>query len=137
MTKDIVSDILTRIRNSVRAEKLEVEVPITHITRSLANILLQEGLIKEVLIAPSTTQEKQSSLFLRLKYYQNISVITNLKRISRPSLRIYASYKKIPRIFGNSGLVILSTSQGLITGSEARNRKLGGELVCSIILSSL
>jgi small subunit ribosomal protein S8 len=136
MAKDILSDILTRIRNAVRSKKIEVEVPKTRITSSLANILLQEGLIKEVLVAFSTKQEKQSSLFLRLKYYgtQNVSVISDLTRISRFSLRIYVNHKEIPNVFGNSGLVILSTSQGLIRGHEARNRNLGGELLCSIVL---
>jgi small subunit ribosomal protein S8 len=136
MAKDTLSEILTQIRNAIYVKQTEVEVPSTRITRSLANILFQEGLLREVLIPSSVKQGRKSSMFLRLKYYgvENISVITNLHRVSRSSLRIYVNYKEVCKILNSSSLAILSTSQGLITDREARHRKLGGEFICIVSL---
>jgi small subunit ribosomal protein S8 len=98
--------------------------------------LLQEGLLREVLISSSVKQGQKSSMFLRLKYYgeENTSVITNLNRVSRTSLRIYMSYKESRKILDNSGLAIFSTSRGIITDREAIHYKVGGELICFISL---
>jgi small subunit ribosomal protein S8 len=138
MTKDILSEIFTRIRNAIYVKQDRVEVPSTRITRSLANILFQEGLLREVLTSsPSLIkQERKSSMFLRLKYFgvENTSVINNLHRVSRSSLRIYVNRKEVCKILDSSSLAILSTSQGLITDREARYRKLGGEFICLISL---
>merc|ERR1711937_503600 len=105
----------------------------SRITLALANILLQEGLVEEVF---TSKQEKKSSIFLRLKYYgiQRTSIITNLKRVSRPGVRIYVNHKEIPKAFGGAGLVILSTSMGVITDRESKKNKLGGEIICFITL---
>jgi small subunit ribosomal protein S8 len=105
-------------------------------TRALANILLQEGLVKEVLMSSYPKKGKQLSIFLRLKYYgiHDIPVITNLKRVSCSGVRVYVNHKEIPKVRGGSGLVILSTSRGVITDREAKFHKLGGEVICSIIL---
>jgi small subunit ribosomal protein S8 len=136
MVKDILNAFLTPIRNAIHVKKVEVEVPNTRITYALANILLQEGLIREILMPSSSEERKKLSIVLRLKYSGRLknSVLTNLKRISRPSLRIYIGYKEIPKISNNVGLVIISTSQGIITDREARYRKLGGEPICFIYL---
>jgi small subunit ribosomal protein S11 len=136
MTKDTLSEILTRIRNAIYVKQDIVKVPRTKITQALAKILLQEGLIKEILISSSTKQNQKSFIFLRLKYYgaRNTSVITNLQRVSRPNLRVYSGQREVQKILGDSSLTILSTSQGLITDRDARYRKLGGELICFIYL---
>lgn len=136
MVKDILSEIFTRIRNAIYVKQNEVEVPSTCITRSLANILFQEGLLSEVLIPSSVKQGRKFFMFLRLKYYdvKNISVITNLYRVSCSSLRIYVNYKEVCKILNSSSLAILSTSQGFITDREARHCKLGGEFICLISL---
>jgi len=137
MAKDTLSEILTRIRNAIYVKQVGVEVPSTRVTRSLANILFQEGLLREVLTSSSSVkQRRKSSMFLRLKYYgtENISVINSLRRVSRSSLRIYVNYKEVHRILDSSSLAILSTSQGLITDREACHRKLGGEFICLVSL---
>jgi small subunit ribosomal protein S8 len=136
MAKDTLSEMLTRIRNAIYVKQVGVEVPSTRVTRSLANILFQEGLLREVLISSSVKQRKKSSMFLRLKYYgtENVSVINNLRRVSRSSLRIYVNHKEVRKILDSSSLAVLSTSQGLITDREARHRKLGGEFICLITL---
>jgi small subunit ribosomal protein S8 len=134
MAKDVLGDMLTRIRNAVYVKLDEVEVPKNRLTQSLADILLQEGLVQRVLTSRSSKHQKKSSMFIRLKYYgtPSVSVITDLRRISRPGLRIYTSHKEIPK--GDWGLIILSTSRGLVTDHKARHYKLGGEIICSISL---
>jgi small subunit ribosomal protein S8 len=136
MAKDTLSEMLTQIRNAIYVKQVGVEVPSTRVTRSLANILFQEGLLREVLISSSVKQRKKSSMFLRLKYYgtENVSVINNLRRVSRSSLRTYVNHKEVRKILDSSSLAVLSTSQGLITDREARHRKLGGEFICLITL---
>lgn len=105
-------------------------------TKVLSRILYEEGLIEKISRQYPSSKRKKSQLFLSLKYWgrKRSSVITDLQIVSRPGLRFYANYKEIPRVFGGMGLVILSTSQGLMTDREARLRKLGGEVLCSIWL---
>ena len=136
MAKDTIGEILTRIRNAISIKQSEVEVPITRITLSVATILFQEGLLREILTPSSVKQGRKSSIFLRLKYYgvENVSVITNLHRVSRASLRVYVNHKGICKILDSSSLAILSTSRGFMTDREARHRKLGGEFVCLVSL---
>jgi len=134
MTNDVLRETLTSIRNSILIKGSRVEIRKTRATKALSKILYEEGLIDKV--SESSRQEKKESLFLFLKYrgVERKSVITNLQIVSRSGLRFYANYKEIPQILGGLGLIILSTSQGLITDREARFRKLGGEVLCSIWL---
>lgn len=136
MPNDILGDILTRIRNSLLANNYEVRIPSTKLTKSLSKIFYSTVFIENISdFSSDTTINKQGYFFLRLKYIKNgTSVITNIKRVSRPSLRVYRNSNKIPRILGGSGLVIISTSYGLIPDQEARSRKLGGEILCYIWL---
>ena len=147
MINDILSEMLIRIRNAVRIKKFIVKIPKTQMTQSLAKILLHEGLIERITEDFSLRKTKnslyskmdintKSFVCLYLKYYgrNRISVITNLQRLSRPGLRIYTKQKDTPQIMGGLGLVILSTSKGLMTDREARQYKLGGEVLCSIWL---
>lgn len=135
MVNDSISDMLTRIRNSSMAKKAIVSIPCTRINQQIAQILEKEGFIQTFQIS-----EDAKNLILRLKYRSKEvyngkikeSCITNLKRISKPGLRIYANHKEIPRVLGGAGIVIISTPNGILTDREARTRGIGGELLCSI-----
>lgn len=132
---DRISDMLTRIRNANLAKKSSVIIPKTKLTLEIAQILEKEGFIENL----QQSLEEQS-LVLSLKYRSKKvsklrtkeSCITNLKRLSKPGLRIYVNHRQIPRILGGTGILILSTPSGLMTDREARSRGIGGELLCSI-----
>ena len=132
---DSIGDMLTRIRNASLAKKSNVSIPFTRLNQQIAQILEQEGFIQ------TYQTSLDSNLFLiRLKYRSKTiyrgkkkeTCITNLKRISTPGLRIYSNHKDIARILGGTGIVILSTPEGLMTDREARLRGIGGELLCSV-----
>nr|AMM04633.1 ribosomal protein S8 [Monotropa hypopitys] len=131
MGRDTISDIITSIRNADMARKGVVRVAYTNITETFAKILLREGFIENM---RKHRESSQSFLVSTLRYrrYRKSRKVLNLKRISRPGLRIYSNYQKIPRILGGMGVVILSTSQGIITDQEARLKKIGGEILCYI-----
>ena len=137
MVNDTISDMLTRIRNANLASKTQVLVPTTRVHQSICEILEREGFIESFSISETNTNE----LILQLKYNRSQSqsggslgqpCITNLKRISKPGLRIYTNYKDIPQILGGMGIIIVSTSKGLMTDKQARLAHLGGELICSV-----
>jgi len=132
MTNTLRSAI-TKIRNATIIKKTDVEIPKTKITHALANILYQEGFIENVNRLLEDT-DTRPTLNIQLKYsgIHRESVITSLRCISRPSTRIYMSYKKIPKLIGKFGVIILSTPKGLITDHSARIQKLGGEILCSV-----
>jgi small subunit ribosomal protein S8 len=135
MVNDTISDMLTRIRNATILKKSKVIIPLTKMTQQICQILEKEGFIESFQISSDSR-----NLTLRLKYRskqfdqskQKESCITNLKRLSKPGLRIYANHREIPRILGGAGIVILSTPNGVITDREARSLGIGGELLCSI-----
>jgi len=136
LINDSISDMLTRIRNASLAKKSNVSIPFTRLNQELAQILEKEGFIQsfQLSIFP------EGDIVIRLKYSSKTlykgktkeSCITNLRRISKPGLRIYANYREIPRILDGTGIVIISTSSGIMTDRDARSRKLGGELLCSV-----
>nr|YP_009238002.1 ribosomal protein S8 [Pseudomuriella schumacherensis]AMO01428.1 ribosomal protein S8 [Pseudomuriella schumacherensis] len=137
MVTDTISDMLTRIRNACMIKKSTVLIPLTRMNQQISQILEKEGFIHNFQIS-----EDSKNLILRLKYRskqipgtngkRKESCITNLKRISKPGLRIYANHKEIPRILGGAGIVIVSTPNGVLTDREARSIGIGGELLCSI-----
>nr|YP_010382232.1 ribosomal protein S8 [Geranium koreanum]UED15738.1 ribosomal protein S8 [Geranium koreanum] len=130
MSKDTISDILTCIRNADMANKETVRIGFTNIVEKIVQILLREGFIKN---AREHRENNKSFLVLTLRYRRNRRGRTiNLKRVSRPGLRIYSTYPQIPRILGGMGIVILSTSRGIITDREARLKRVGGEILCYI-----
>lgn len=131
MSKDTISDILTCIRNADMANKETVRIGFTKIVEKIVQILLREGFIKN---AREHRENNKSFLVLTLRYRRNRRgrTIFNLKRVSRPGLRIYSTYPKIPRILGGMGIVILSTSRGIITDREARLKRVGVEILCYI-----
>nr|YP_010183455.1 ribosomal protein S8 [Potentilla lineata]ARC98234.1 ribosomal protein S8 [Potentilla lineata]QVG61167.1 ribosomal protein S8 [Potentilla lineata]WHU29208.1 ribosomal protein S8 [Potentilla lineata] len=133
MSKDTIADIITSIRNADMNEKRTVRIPSTNITENIVKILLREGFIENV----RKHQESNNFFFvLTLRHRRNrkgpYRTVLNLKRISRPGLRIYSNYQRIPRILGGMGIVILSTSRGIMTDREARIEGIGGEILCYI-----
>nr|YP_010933231.1 ribosomal protein S8 [Nitella hyalina]APP89428.1 ribosomal protein S8 [Nitella hyalina]WKT08461.1 ribosomal protein S8 [Nitella hyalina] len=133
MSKDTIANMITSIRNGNLSKTKIVQIPATQTTRSIAKILLQEGFIeglREIVITNNTS----SLLNLTLKYHGRTCepYITTLRRISKSGLKIYSSHQEIPKVMGGIGIVILSTSQGIITDRQARQRKIGGEILCYI-----
>jgi small subunit ribosomal protein S8 len=127
---DPIADMLTRIRNASRARHLEVVVPSSRTKREIARILKDEGFIADIRedqVGPTLT------LHLTLKYVDGKApVVSGLKRISKPGLRVYARKTDIPRVLGGLGVVIISTSQGIMTGAQARKAQLGGEVLAYV-----
>jgi len=138
MRKDVISDILTRIRNSIRLKRCTVEILKTKKTIILSEILIKEDLICEIITSNSITKKegKRHFLLIRLKYlgFQQIPIITNLKRISRPCLRIYSSSRHLPKVLCGFGSSVVSTFNGFMLDREARARSIGGEIIFSIWL---
>nr|YP_010187493.1 ribosomal protein S8 [Eutrema yungshunense]QZH78820.1 ribosomal protein S8 [Eutrema yungshunense] len=133
MGKDTIADIITSIRNADMNRKGTVRIGSTNITESIVKILLREGFIKNV---RKHRENNKYFLILTLRHRRNkkesYKTILNLKRISRPGLRIYSNSQRIPRILGGIGIVILSTSQGIMTDREARLKRIGGEILLYI-----
>nr|YP_010156415.1 ribosomal protein S8 [Rodgersia aesculifolia]QKV45817.1 ribosomal protein S8 [Rodgersia sambucifolia]QQY86938.1 ribosomal protein S8 [Rodgersia aesculifolia] len=133
MGRDTIADIITSIRNADMHRKGTVRIASTNITENVVKILLREGFIENV---RKHRENNKDFLVLTLQHRRNrkgpYKTILNLKRISRPGLRIYSNYQRIPRILGGMGIVILSTSRGIMTDREARLEGIGGEILCYI-----
>ncbi len=125
---DPISDMLTRIRNAGRALLPTVEMPHSRMKESLANILKKEGYVADVSVDGKTIKK----LKIQLKYQGKKSVIEGLRRISKPGLRHYVGATEIPRVLGGMGVSVISTPEGVMTGTQARKKNLGGELLCYI-----
>jgi small subunit ribosomal protein S8 len=127
---DPIADMLTRIRNANAVGHEKVEIPGSNIKRAIAQILKDEGFIRD---AEFIDDDKQGVIRLFLKYGKNNErVITGLKRISKPGLRVYVGHDNIPRVLGGLGIAILSTSLGIMTDKEARKKRVGGEVICYV-----
>lgn len=125
---DPIADLLTRIRNANIVRHEIVEVPSSTIKKAILNIMLQEGYIKDV---EEYTDGSVSMLRLSMKYGQSKErVITGLKRISKPGLRVYCQKEEIPKVLNGLGIAIISTSKGIVTDREARKIGVGGEVLC-------
>jgi len=131
VVNDTISDMLTRLRNANLAKHQIVEVPSTKMTRNIATILLEEGFIQNF---EEIGENFNAQLLLSLKYKgkNRQSVITALRRVSKPGLRVYANRKELPRVLGGLGIAIISTSHGVMTDSKARHQGLGGEVLCYV-----
>jgi len=125
---DPISDMLTRIRNGGRALLPAVQMPHSRIKESVAKILKTEGYVADVAVEGET----KKTIKIRLKYNGKKNVIEGLKRISKPGLRKYVGSTEIPRVLNGLGVAIVSTSEGLMTGAQAKKKNLGGELLCYI-----
>ena len=128
MVNDTISDILTRLRNASLTGARVAPIPLTQVSQKICKILKEEGLID----AYERTSNRELRVALKYKGPERKPSITNLRRISRPGLRIYANHKDIPKVLGGLGIVIISTSRGIMTDREARYRQIGGEVLCSI-----
>jgi small subunit ribosomal protein S8 len=127
---DPIADFLTRIRNANMVYKERVEIPASKMKRALADILKSEGFIRTY---EYVDDNKQGILRLYLKYGPNrVKVITGLKRISKPGLRVYARKDEVPRVLGGLGVAVISTPRGLMTDKQARKEGTGGEVICYI-----
>ncbi|HQP91538.1 MAG TPA: 30S ribosomal protein S8 [Candidatus Omnitrophota bacterium] len=126
---DPIANMLTLIRNAARAKKEKTDIPNSKILTALADIMKKEGYIDNYRVIKDT---KQGILRVYLKYIHKKSVFTNIRRASRPGLRIYSQSKKIPRVLRGKGTTILTTSKGLMTGVQAREANIGGEVLCYI-----
>ena len=124
---DPIAELLTRIRNSKGAKQRFLDINLSREKLNIVKILKERGFIRNYLV-----NEKKRIMRIFLKYSKRRSVITGLKRVSRPGLRKYVGYDEIPVILGGIGMVILSTSKGIIDGKKARDMKVGGELLCYI-----
>ena len=130
MVTDPIADMLTRIRNANQMRYKEVEVPASKIKNEIARILKEEGFISDYKVKKNNVQD---SLVLNLKYGDKKErVITGLKRISKPGLRVYAKAEEIPSVLSGLGIAIISTSKGMMTDKEARRESLGGEVLAYI-----
>ena len=126
---DPIADMLTRIRNANMKKHPTVDVPASNMKKQIANILLEEGYIKEV---QEIEDEKQNVLRITLKYVGKEKVISGIKRISKPGLRVYVGVEELPKVLGGLGIAIVSTSKGIVTDKEARKLNVGGEVMAYI-----
>jgi small subunit ribosomal protein S8 len=127
---DPIADMLTRIRNGIRARHPRVDMPASKMRVEIARILKEEGYISNYKLAE---EEKKKVLRVFLRYSpEGTSVISTLERVSRPGRRVYVSTRQIPRVLGGMGINILTTPRGLMTGKNARKAGVGGEVLCSV-----
>ena len=129
MVTDPIADMLTRVRNANQMRYKEVEVPASKMKNEIARILKAEGFIVDYKVKKNNIQD---ILVLSLKYVDKERVITGLKRISKPGLRVYAKACELPRVLNGLGIAIVSTSKGVMTDKQARNESLGGEVMAYI-----
>ncbi len=129
---DPIADMLTRIRNANTAMHDTVRMPSSKLKEALAGILLREGYIEAFFVADDATRPGRV-LEITMKYTpERARTISGIRRISKPGLRVYTKADKLPRVLGGLGVAVLSTSQGLMTDREARQRRVGGEILCYV-----
>ena len=127
---DTIADMLTRIRNASSAKHDSVEIPASNVKKAIAQILLDEGYISSFTV---TEDGKQGIIKIVLKYGPNKSqIITGLRRVSKPGLRIYTNVEDMPKVMRGLGIVILSTSKGIMTDKQARRENIGGEVLAFV-----
>lgn len=126
---DPIADMLTRIRNAQTARKPDVSMPMTKLKAAIAEVLKTEGYISDY---KTEEVDNKKQLMLGLKYYQDKPVIENIRRVSRPGLRVYRDKNKLPQVMGGMGIAIISTSKGIMSDRAARLLGEGGELLCTV-----
>ncbi len=125
---DVIADMLTRIRNALSARHEYVEIPASNTKKAIANILLNEGYVSDVELIEGV----QGTIKITLKYDGANKVISGLKRVSKPGLRVYVGTEEVPEVLGGLGIAILSTSKGIMTGKEAKKLHQGGEVLAYV-----
>ena len=126
---DPIADMLTRIRNAQATEKVSVVIPASKVKQAIAQVLKDEGYIEDFAVR---SNDGKAMIEIGLKYYAGKPVIEKIERVSRPGLRVYSKADGVPRVLGGMGISILSTNLGLLTDREARERKVGGEVLCQV-----
>jgi small subunit ribosomal protein S8 len=126
---DPIADMLTRIRNGVSANKMEVKIPSSKVKKSIAQVLKDEGYINDFSVQDI---DGKPVLNVTLKYYQGKPVIDSIKRVSRPGLRVYKGKDELPTVMAGLGIAIVSTSAGVMTDRAARKAGFGGEVLCTV-----
>ncbi len=126
---DPIADMLTRIRNAQSVKKAEVDLPYSKMKEHIANILVAEGYLAG---AGLVEEGSRKQLRLNIKYVNKQPAIRSLRRVSTPGRRVYVGSKKLPYVFDDLGIAIISTSQGLMTNKDARAQKIGGEVICEV-----
>ncbi len=129
MITDPVADMLVRIKNAVRTRAEKVDIPASRLKLEIIKILKEEGFIKAYKVLKD---EKQGILRITLKYVDGNSIISGLKRVSKPGRRVYIGSNKIPRVMGGVGVAILTTSKGVATDNTCKRENMGGELLCYV-----
>jgi len=126
---DPIADLLTRIRNAVKAQKRRVDIPFSNQKKNIVEILKKQNFIVDYQIVED---DKQNILRVFLRYTNGVSALSGLERISKPGLRIYSQKEDIPRVLNGYGISIISTSKGMLTDKEAKREAVGGEVICKI-----
>jgi small subunit ribosomal protein S8 len=128
MTTDPIADMLTRMRNALNAKHTNVSIPVSKQKLAITELLLNEGYISGVEILEGV----QGTIKITLKYEGNQKVITGLKRVSKPGLRVYVGTDEVPQVLGGLGIAVLSTSKGIMTGKDAKKAHQGGEVLAYV-----
>ncbi len=126
---DPISDMLTRIRNGQSVRKVSIEVPASKVKEAIAKVLLDEGYILSYKIVGEGSQK---NIFIELKYFEGVPVIEKIQRYSKPGLRIYRGKEDLPKVLGGLGVAIVSTSAGVMSDRQAREKGIGGEVLCIV-----
>lgn len=129
MLTDPIADMFVRIKNALMNQEEQVIIPASKLKLAILKVLKERGYIVDF---KQEEQDKKKNIRIKIRYDDNKSVISQIRRISKPGLRIYANYKNIPRPLQGLGLVVLSTPQGVMSGQEAKKKKLGGEVICEV-----
>lgn len=129
MMTDPIADMLTRIRNAQKAEKISLSMPGSKIKSAIAQVLVDEGY---VLGFENGTEDGKPTLTIQLKYFEGEPVISELQRVSKPGLRVYKGAEELPQVNGGLGIAIISTNKGIMTDRAARAAGVGGEVLCSV-----
>ena len=126
---DPISDMLTRIRNGQNARKVSIEVPASKVKEAIAKVLLDEGYILSYKIVGEGSEK---NIFIELKYFEGTPVIEKIQRYSKPGLRVYRGKEDLPKVLGGLGVAIVSTSAGVMSDRQAREKGIGGEVLCIV-----
>lgn len=129
MLTDPIADMFTRIRNAYQINRAEVELPHSKVKEAILNVLCEEGYLDSF---KRTQHNHKNTLIVKLKYFDKIPAVKLLKRISKPGLRVYSNYQDIPRSLQGMGLILISTSAGILSGKKAKIKHLGGELIAEV-----
>lgn len=131
MINDPVAELITKIKTATSAKKIEVVMTYSNLKENILKVLKDEGYINDFVVK-FDDEHKKGTILVSLKYKNNISTIENIRQVSKPGLRVYSEYKKLPKVLNGLGITILSTNLGVITDKQARKSKVGGEVLAFV-----